>query len=178
LAALDAVRALDRALHRVAGVEAAHVKQPEKFREIWRPERLKALALFPQVLARHQHPMIRFAARQLLQRDLAYEEDAEFADAVRKVVATIPDDLELRLTTVVNTQGYFEFIEQIGPPKGEGAHEKIRQFWEERVRSVAEQFLREAQKPEDAVAQLEEITKDSLAGGYSPIPPPQTTSWR
>ncbi len=44
--ALEGIGAAERALHRVAGVETSHVSQAEKFREEWRPERLKAQRSF------------------------------------------------------------------------------------------------------------------------------------
>lgn len=167
-AALDAVRALERALHRVAGAEASHVKQPEKFRELWRPERLKALALLSQVLPRHMQPVMRFSIRQLLHRDLAYEEDAVFAAEVRKVLATIVDDLDLRLANVVNAQGYFEFAEEIGPPKGEEAQEKIKEMWKERIDHIALEYLEAFRQPESAVAKLEGIVLESITAGLNP----------
>ena len=168
LAALDAVRALERALHRIAGVESSHVKQPEKFRELWRPERLKALALLSQVLPRHTQPVMRFSIRQLLHRDLAYEEDAVFAAEVCKVLATIVDDLDLRLANVVNTQGYFEFAEEIGPPKGEEAQEKIKEMWKERIDQIALEYLEAFPQSEAAVAKLEGIILESIVAGLNP----------
>ena len=65
--------------------------------------------------------MVRFAVRQLLLRDIAYEEDPEFSTAARKVVSLVPDSFDLRLVTVINTQGSFEFAENLGAPLGEEA---------------------------------------------------------
>ncbi|MBI3884204.1 MAG: hypothetical protein HY302_00495 [Opitutae bacterium] len=168
LLALDAVRAIERALHRVAGVETSHVADGGKFRVLWRPERLRALAVLERAVQRHRHTMVQFAVRQLLLRDLAYEEDPEFAGAARKVIGLVRDSFDLRLATVINTQGYFEFAVDVGAPRGEEAQAKIKARWEEHVRFVAAEFFRELSTAAAAIARLEQITQESLEAGHSP----------
>jgi hypothetical protein len=166
--ALEGIGAAERALHRVAGAETSRVSQAEKFREEWRPERLKALALLPLALQKHPHTMVRFAIRQMLQRDLAYEEDPVFAVAVREVLASIPSDFGLRLVTAINTQGYYEFAEQMGAPIGEEAQDKIQERWKEYLADIAREFLRECPNPASMIACLDQVIEESLAAGHHP----------
>ncbi len=166
--ALEGIGAAERALHRVAGVETSRVSQAEKFREEWRPERLKALALLPIALQKHPHTMVRFATRQTLQRDLAYEEDPMFAAAVREVLASIPSDFGLRLVTAINTQGYYEFAERMGAPIGEKSQDKIKERWKEYLGDVAREFLRECPVPAAMIARLDQVIEESLAAGHHP----------
>lgn len=167
LMALDAVRAIERALHRVAGSEFSRVGDGEAFRAEWRPERLKALALLERVLQRHPLVMVQFAVRQLLLRDLAYEEDAEFAAAARRVVALVPDSFDLRLVTVINTQGSYEFAVALGAPKGEEAQSKIKARWEEHVAGVAQEFFRNLPTAAGALSHLERLVDESLQAGHT-----------
>lgn len=168
LLALEGIGVVERALHRVAGFETSHVSQPEKFRREWRPERLKALELLPLALQKHPHTMVRFAIRQMLQRDLAYEEDPAFAGAVREVLASIPSDIGLRLVTAINTQGTYEFAEQIGAPIGEEAQDKIKERWKEYLADVAREFLSECPNPVAMIARLDQLIGESQAAGYHP----------
>ena len=166
--ALEGIGAAERALHRVAGAETEHVSQPEKFREAWRPERLKALELLPLALQKHPHTMLRFAIRRMLQRDLAYEEDPVFAVAVREVLTLIPSDFGLRLVTAINTQGYYEFAELMGAPIGKEAREKIKQRWKEYLTDVGREFLRKCPDPAAMIARLDQVLDESWAAGHHP----------
>ncbi len=168
LLALDAVRAIERALHRVASVETSQVADGEEFRVLWRRERLKALAVMDRAVQCHRHVMVQFAVRQSLLRDLAYEEDPEFAAAARRVVGLVQDTFDLRLVTVLNTQGYFEFAVDLGAPRGEEAREKIKARWQEHVQAVADEFFRELPASAAAVARLERMVKESLEAGHTP----------
>lgn len=168
LLALDAVRAIERALHRVSPLEVSRVPDADKFRADWRAERLKALALLERVLERHHHVMVQFAVRELLLRDIAYEEDPDFATAARKVVALVPDSFNLRLATVLNTQGMFEFAEQLGAPKGPEARANIKAQWEQHVVALAREFFTTLPTTADALACLERVTDESLQAGHTP----------
>ena len=168
LLALDAVHAIERALHRVAPLKVSHVSDVEKFMKVWRPERLKALALLDRVLQRHSHVMVQFAVRQILLRDLAFEEDSEFSTAARRVVALVPDSFDLHLVTVINTQGSFEFAEQLGAASSEEALSKIKVLWTEHVANVAREFLQTLPTAAEALAGLERLYDESLQAGHSP----------
>lgn len=168
LLALDAIRAIARALHRVTGVEASQVSDAGKLRMLWLPERLNALALLEQAVQRHRHIMVQFAVRQALLRDLAYEEDPEFAAAARKVVALIPESFALRLATLINTQGYYEFAIDLGAPRGKESQAKIKARWKEHVQAVAAEFFRELPTAGAAIVRLEQVTQQSLDAGHSP----------
>ena len=166
--ALEGIGAAERALHRVAGIETSRVSQAEEFRDEWRPERLKALALLPLALQKHPHTMVRFSIRQMLQRDLAYEEDLVFAAAVRGVLASIPSDFGLRLGTAINTQGHFEFAEQMGAPIGEEAQGKIKERWKGFLADLAREYLRSCPEPAAMITCLDQIIEESLAAGHHP----------
>ena len=168
LLALEAIRAVERALRRVAPLEASRVRKAETFREDWRPERLKALSLLDQAIQRHPHVMVRFAVRQLLLRDLAYEEDPEFSTSVRKLIALVPDSFDLRLVTVINTQGSFEFAEELSAPLNEEARSKVEALWSERVANTAKEFLQTLPTSREALVKLEQLTDESLQAGYRP----------
>ena len=168
LAALNAVHATERALHRVAGMEAARMKNPEKFRESWRPERLNALAVLAHVLVKHPHPLINFAVRQVLLRDIAYEEDPEFATAARTLLANIAVEMDLRILAVINSQGYYEFAEEMGAPKGTEMQMKMKERWKQHIAALADELL--ANFPDSAVVvtHLETLTEQCLTAGYTP----------
>jgi len=168
LAALNAVNAVERALHRGAGMEAARMKDPEKFRADWRAERLKALTVMSRALARHPDSLVPFAVRQALLRDIAYEEDAEFAAAVRSVLATIVDNLDLRLLAVINSQGYFEFAEEMGAPGDAESREKMKVRWADHVAIVAAELVAGRSDDQALVAFLEGLTERCIAAGYTP----------
>lgn len=168
LAALSAVNALERALHRAAGMETANLKDPGKYRASWRPERLKALGVMAQALAKHPDTLVPFAVRQALLRDIAYEEDAEFATAVRGVLGTIPDTLDLRLLAVVNSQGYFEFAEEMTGPRDAEARKKMKVRWVDHVAAVADEVVKKYADDPALVAYLDALGERCLAGGYSP----------
>lgn len=168
LAALNAVNAAERALHRVAGMESSRMKHPEKFRASWRGERLKALALLSHALAKQSHPLIAFAVRQVLLRDIAYEEDAEFAAAVREVLTKITETLDLRLLAVINSQGYYEFADEMGPPKGAEAQQKMKLRWGEHVAAIADELMAGRLQDLDVITHLENLTGQCVAAGYTP----------
>jgi hypothetical protein len=168
LLALEAMLAVERALRRVAPIEASRVQKAEKFGEDWRPERLKALSLLDKAIQRHPHVMVRFAIRQLLLRDLAYEEDPEFSTSVRKLIALVPDSFDLRLVTVINTQGSFEFAEGLSGPLNEVTQSKVKALWSERVGNTAKEFLQMLPTSREALVRLEQLTDESLQAGYRP----------
>lgn len=168
LVALDAVRAIERALHRVAGTETSHVADGEKFRTLWRPERLKALALLDRAVQRHAEVMVQFAIRQLLLRDLAYEEDDEFADAARRILDKVHDSFELRLATIFNTQGYFEFAVDIPRAKRGEAMDQIKELWEAHLAKFATEFVSAKPSPAAAITCLDEMARESDLAGHTP----------
>lgn len=154
-ARLDAVGALEPALRRVAGMETDNAAHPDKLRSEWRPERLKALALLSRLLELESHPFVRLGVRRLLWRDLAYEEDAEFAERARAVVRTVREDFDLDLAAVLTSHGHFEFIEELGPPRAKEIAGKIEERWTEKIRAMAQQFIAHCPTAESAVARLE-----------------------
>jgi len=83
-------------------------------------------------------------------------------------LASIPSDFGLRLVTALNTQGYFEFAEQMGSPIGEEAQDKIKERWKEYLADVAQEFLRECPDPAAMIARLNQVIEESLAAGHHP----------
>lgn len=168
LVALDAIRAVERAMQRVAGTQTSHVADAQKFQLAWRPERLLALGLLESGLQRHSEIMIQFAIRQVLLRDLAYEEDEVFVTEARRILALIPDSFELRLATVFNTQGYFEFAVDIPGPRRGDAQEKIKELWEAHLSAFATEFATAMPSPVAAINCLEQMARQSELAGHTP----------
>lgn len=168
VAAVQVVGALSHALKRVAPCDTSRVSDPEKFMEDWRPERLKALELLPEILDRHSQVPVRFAIRQWLLRDLAYEEDSVFAEASRKIISGIPEDLNLRLAIATLTEGHYEFSEQLGKPSGAEFHKQSEELWNIWQQELAREFIRAYPSAEAGAACLEAITADCVTAGYSP----------
>jgi len=168
VASVQAIGALGHALHRVGPADVGNVKDPEKFREAWRPERLKALEIFPEILSRHSGATVRFAIRQWLFQDLAYEEDLAFAARGREILAGIAEDMELRLTISLLTEGHYEFAEELGRPSGTEFFEQSEKLWTVWNDRLAAEFFAVHPRVEDGIAKLQRITSECLSAGYNP----------
>jgi hypothetical protein len=167
LAVLDALSALEVAVARIAPVDAKRVEDPDRFRLQWRPERQKAIALYEHALARHAHIAVRFEIRQTLRRDLAYEEDTVFAADCRRVLATIPEDLTLRVATALLSHGFFEFDEKIQDwPKDQ---KRIGDFWDQKRHETAVELGQAHPTPEALFAFLHELGEQMNRAGNHPL---------
>jgi len=166
--ALSTVQVVERALHRVAGVETSRVKNAEKFREAWREERLKALILLERILDKHSEILVKFTVRQSFLRDIAYEEDIEFSKAARVVLTKIVETTELRVITVINSQGYFEFAEEMGAPSTTSARDKMENRWDEYVERIADEVLGIHSQAVDVVTYLERLGDLCISAGFTP----------
>ncbi len=112
---------------------------------------------------------MRFAIRRLLWGDLAYEEDPQFAEAARAVVTAITDDLDLQLTIALNSQGHYEFVDEIGPPKGRrDAIERAEQLWGDKIQATAKEFIRVFPEVAAGIWHLDKLMAECQAAGYSP----------
>lgn len=169
LAALDGLSVLERAMHRLVDHEARRMgKEPRAYRAIWLPERLKALKSVEQLLERHDNVVVRFEVRRLLQRDLAYEEDAEFASAAKAVRTKIREDLPLRVLNVLMGHGTYEFLEEVGVPRGEAAHEKVRELWRQKLRDVTSELIAELPQARGLMEFLNRLATDAVRAGHHP----------
>jgi hypothetical protein len=168
LIALDAVRAVERALHRITRSDIAQGADGAKVRAQWRPDRLAALALLERALQRHTNVMILFAIRQSLLRDLAYEDDPEFAADARKVLARIPDSFELRLATIFNTQGYFEFAVDLPARRQGDAMEKVKELWEAHLEKFAGELVSTVPDAAEAIRVFDQMAVGSNQAGHTP----------
>lgn len=169
LAALDGLSVLERATHRVVDADAARVGEgPQEYRALWRPERLKALAAVEQLLTRHENAVVRFEVRRLLLRDLAYEEDTEFAAAARALLKKISDDPALRVLNVLMSHGTYDFLEEVGVPRTEAAHEKVRELWEQKLREATHELIAANRQPPTLLAFLNRIAVDAIRAGHHP----------
>ncbi len=168
LAALNAVHAIEQALERVAESEAARAKDVAQLRQEWRPERLKALAVLEHALARHPEPVVAFAVRQILLRDIAYEEDGAFAAAAREVLAKITETTDLRVLAVINSQGYFEFAEELGAPKTEETRTDMMRRWHDHIEALADELLANRPQAADVINYLEGLAQKCLSAGCTP----------
>lgn len=168
LAALGAVNAAEHALHRVTGMDTAPLKDPGKLHASWRPERIKALGVMAQALAKHPDSLVPFAVRQALRRVIADEEDAEFATAMRNVVATIPESLDLRVLAVVNSQGYFEFAEEMNGPGGAEAGKRMKVRWVDHVAAVANELVATFAGDGNLIGYLDAVAERCAGADYFP----------
>ncbi len=168
VASVQAIGALGHALHRVGPAEVSKVKDAEKFRAAWRPERLKALEIFPEILCWHSEATVRFAIRQWLVQDLANEEDTTFAARAREILAGISEDLELRLTISLLTEGHYEFSEEIGRPSGGDFFERSKKLWTAWNERLAAEFLTAYPQVDEGIAKLQTLSSECLAAGYIP----------
>ncbi|MBN8246122.1 MAG: hypothetical protein J0L84_01615, partial [Verrucomicrobia bacterium] len=165
--ALDAVRALGTAVLRISVSEADSVRDVEAFRTLWRPEREAALALLFRALARHTHPMVRFTVRQMLQPAAVHEDDEEFRGKVREALATVPEDLELRLLIIINSDGCLEFGEELGTTHA-GANQTTEERWQRYIGDVVDEFLLAHADSGAAADHLERVATMSLEAGHTP----------
>ena len=127
--ALDALSALEVAIRRAATPSDRGILNPEKYREEWRPDRLKALALFEKALMRYQDVAVRYEIRRTLKRNLIHEEDPVFAKKCRKVLKLLVHDLSLRTANAMMSDYAYEF-EDAFKKTGDGAGlSKIQDRW-------------------------------------------------
>jgi hypothetical protein len=136
LAALDALSALQPPLQRVMVSDDCPAAEAEKARAEWRPERLKALAIYEQALMRHSSIAVRYEIRQALKREVSWEEDAQFEMECRRVLGKIPADLALDVAVTVLSQGAFEFEEK-GVRRSSDQYDLL---WRDKVRAIARQL--------------------------------------
>ena len=166
LAVLDALSALETAIRRVAGFDTKHIKDQAKLRDEWRPERLKALALYKKAIAKHSNVAVRYEIRQTLKRDLAYEEDSSFAEEGRRVLAGISDDLALRCATALVSQGAYEFEEELSPPGTPIQYEEMKRRWNEKVRQTASELFANHPAPTLLYNFLVQLTDELVQAGH------------
>jgi hypothetical protein len=166
LAALDALSALEVAIQRFRPMYADLVDDPEEFRREWLPERLAALALYEVALARHTHVAVRFEVRQTLRRDLAREEEAAFANDCRRILASIHEDLDLRVATALLSYGFCELDEREGTLKER--REKAEALWKERLHQTAVELCQVHPVPGSLFSFLHELDTELKRAGNHP----------
>lgn len=169
LAALDALSVAAEAIRRIAPMDISKVKNPEEFRKLWRPERLKALAAYELAINAQNHVAIRFEVRATLLRDIFYEEDAEFANACRRILALIPDDLSLRTSIAILSHGNFDFEHEVATPRTEAGRERARELWKQHVAAVARELVAAYPNADDLFRFLHQLGLDFVAADKHPF---------
>ncbi len=155
--AIGVLRVLDDAMRRV-GKHERWTNDVEAARTEWRDERLAALNLLLNLIQKHSETAVRYLARTQLLRLISYEEDPEFRQTCRAAVATIPDDLELRMSRALLAQGYFEKGDDDELPEGSSGREEARKRWEITRNGIFEEFRNAHPDPDemlDAFAELD-----------------------
>lgn len=168
VAAVQVIGTLEYALHRVGPADVSNVRNAEKFREAWRPERLKALEIFPKILARHSQVAVRFAIRRWILQDVAYEEDDAFKARAREILESVREDFDLRLAISLLTEGHYEFAEELGKPSGAEFFEESKKLWSSWNQRLATEFISAYPEIEAGIAQLQKIAGECFAAGYTP----------
>ena len=173
LAALDALSALETAIHRVAPIETKQVEDEVRFREEWRPERLKALIVYEKAILKHSRVAVRYQIRQALKQDIAFEEDLVFAEECRRVLAKIPEDLALNVAVVILSHSAFEFEDQRLVPHDPDRFEKVQMLWNERFRETARRLATSYPAPDDLFDFLQQVAEELVEAGnhlsFSPL---------
>ena len=170
LAALDVLSALAPAIRRITSFEFQKPDELAKFSEEWKPERLKALALYEKNATKHKHFVVHYEILQTLKRDLAYENEPSFAKEARRVMAGIPDDLTLRTAVALMSQGTYEFEEEVGVPRTSEEHNKVQALWNERVRRTAAEIAASFPPPPELYGFLKHLMDELVLAGYHPMP--------
>ncbi|MGO8764934.1 MAG: hypothetical protein ACLQSR_07335 [Limisphaerales bacterium] len=170
LAALDALSALAGAIQRILLPEFQKEEEIPKLAEKWRSERLKALALFEKIIAKHNHFAVLYEIRQTLKRDLAYEKDHEFTKQARKVLNSLPNDLTLKTAVALMSNATYEFEEEIRPPFTQEQHQKIEARWNEQVRQIAAELAANFPTPSLLHEFIRNMADDLVLAGNRPTP--------
>jgi hypothetical protein len=166
--ALAALSVLQAALGRIVGGHTDLEKDLPQLREAWRPERLRALELFPLAIARHPQAVMRHAVRQMMERDLAYEEDAPFKDAAHAVLENVPDDASLRLGSALVLHAHeLETAYHLGIKWTPESAPEIRRRWEEIVEHTATEWLAAHPDSPHALAALAAVAREFETHGYA-----------
>jgi hypothetical protein len=167
LAVLDALGAVEVAVQRAGLVSIrGHGNLPE-FIATWRPERLKALALYRKALECHPSVVVCYEICHTLKRGLIHEEDPVFKDEARQILASIPDTLPFR-TAVALAPDYGYVDEEVFMNKNDpDRFNKSRQRWDERVKLAATEIAEKYPEPSELFAFLDPIAAGLLKAGYS-----------
>jgi hypothetical protein len=166
-AAVSVIGTLGYALERAVGFRV-QVTNAQKYLESWRPERLKALGLVEEILRLHEKAPVRYAIRQWLLQDQAYEEDPVFKKQALQILSSITDDLDLQITLATLTQSHYEFYEELGNPSGSEFHEQSHQLWNEKLMEIAIALIRTYPEPSFCISFLDQMAADLSDSGYSP----------
>jgi hypothetical protein len=168
LAALDALSALEPAIRRVTPVDAKHASDEAKFRAEWRPERLKALTVYEQAIGKHSSVAVRYEIRQALKRELAFEEDPAFAEECRRIVASIPEDIALKVAVVILAQGGFEFEDEIHDSEGAEWYTRMQTLWDQKVHETAGQLATSYPERDALFEFLQQLAAQLANAGHHP----------
>ena len=169
-AALDVLSALAGAIQRILLPEFQNEQEIPKLNKTWRSARLKALALYEKIVAKHHHLAVRYEIRQNLKRDLAYEEDATFAQEARRVLSGMPNDLALQTAVALMSNGFYEFEEEMEVPLTPEQHKQFDARWSERVRRTAAELALDFPTAQELYEFLRQITDDLVQAAYHPAP--------
>ena len=170
-ASLATLDVLSHAMVRCAPIQTRHFKKADQDRYIadWRPERRKALEIIGSVLQKHPHVLVQYSVRKDLLSDLVHEEDSEFAQEVRDVLSKLNETFELRLTTVVNSPGGWDYDDQSREEiRQENWFERGRERWRNRVQKLVVDMLEKYPDPADAAWMLLCHANTSLEAGLNP----------
>lgn len=168
LAALDALSALETGYCRIARFHEDKVESLDKFRLEWRPERLKALGLLKEMLARHEHKAVRYSVRQSLKMLVAYEEDSVVQDEARGILKSIRDDLDLRVAKALLSHGLEGDDERTKRPQSAEEYQQAQIRWHQVVVQVARELAANHPEPRALLGYLDQQVTDLLRAGESP----------
>lgn len=166
-AAIGVLRVLDVVMRRIVKHQR-WVSDADAFRAEWRGERLGGLELLRAVVGKHPEPVIRYFARTQLLQLIRYEEDPVFQDACRMTVAAIPDDLALRMSRALLSQGYFEEGHDAELPGSSEGMKEARQRWEVTRDVIFEEFRRAHSDPAEMFAAVAELDAHLRTGDCHP----------
>jgi hypothetical protein len=172
LAALDALSALELA---VGPANEAHTRSGQvqaEFRERWRPERLRALALCEKCVARYPGVAIRYQVRRTLKQVLMFEEDPTFAEQCHNILAGIPNDLRLRTAVILLSTATDEFAEALDATRAPDKEDGAEGQWNELVSQAALELAATYPTPAGLCEFLSGLTDELVQAGNQPSADP------
>jgi hypothetical protein len=169
LAVLDALSALELALWPANQAYARSGRVQIGFRERWRPERLKALALFEKCIAGRPGVAIRYQVRRTLKQVLMFEEDPVFAEECRRALTNVPNDLRLRTAVILLSTATDEFMEALDATKAPEKAERSEGQWNEMVRQGALELAASYPAPATLRDFLSQLTDELVQAGDQPF---------
>jgi hypothetical protein len=138
----------------------------------WLPERQAALAVIARLVTSAQSARVLYRIRALLLDPVDYDGQPEFKAACAKLLASIPDTFELRLTRVLLSSAWSEFY-RARDDDGAATQDRIKKSeedWDIFSAEVAKQVVAEHPDAANLLSSLEATLDAHHKSGQTPQP--------